>query len=107
MSFKNNSPTFSYISWNSCYITYEGVDYIIEDGYTCQHYLYWNYNNNPYKFETTNLLQDETITKQLIAINDKGMATTVELDNITLTFTESGSSGVSGQITSGLSSKEK
>ena len=102
MSFKNNSPTFSYISWNSCYITYEGVDYIIEDGYTCQKYIYWNYNNNPYKFETTNLLQDETITKQLIAINDKGMATTVELDNITLTFTESGSSGVSGQITSGL-----
>ena len=102
MSFKNNSPTFSYISWNSCYITYDGVDYIIEDGYTCQKYIYWNYNNNPYKFETTNLLQDETITKQLIAINDKGMATTVELDNITLTFTESGSSGVSGQITSGL-----
>ena len=102
MSFKNNSPTFSYISWNGCYITYDGIDYIIEDGYTCQKYVYWNYNNNPYKFETTNLLQDEMVTKQLIAINDKGMASTVELDNITLTFSESGSSGVSGQIASGL-----
>ena len=86
--FKSNVPGLSYVSWDSCSIVYNNNSYIIQNSYTCKKYIYWN-SLNPYAFQTSDRLLDETGDRYLVCINDKGIYSEPPLsDKIQLIFSE-------------------
>lgn len=89
MSIKSNTPALSYVSWQNCYITYDNINYVILDSYTCKKYVYWN-SSIPNQFETSDRLLDESGSRHLVIINDKGIYSVPSLKNIQMNFTETG-----------------
>ena len=104
MAFQDNNPTRTYVSVKNLVITYNGLNYAVNDMYSQYKYFYWSVDN-PTSIETYNTRFDETVKgKYLLLINDKGIHTPYPNDDITITFAElgfNGGNGGNGGVTDG------
>ena len=107
MAFQDNNPTKTYVSVKNLVITYNGLNYAVNDMYSQYKYFYWSVDN-PTLIETYNTRFDKTVKgKYLLLINDKGIHTAYPNDDITITFAELGFGGGNGAITSDINSLQK
>jgi hypothetical protein len=104
MAFQDNNPTRTYVSVKNLVITYNGLNYAVNDMYSQYKYFYWSVDN-PTQIEVYNTRFDKTVKgKYLLLINDKGIHTAYPNDDITITFAELGFGGGSGGVSSDVSS---
>lgn len=101
----NNHPSISYISWIGLVIIDGDNTYIIEDNKTCEKYIYWERDNNPYVLKTSNEWIETTTNRLMIYINEFGEATEVPQDTINFYYTDKGSGGGGGIVTGELLGK--
>ena len=105
----NNHPAITYISWYGLVITTKELEtkineetgeevtvevetpYIITNGRSCQKYIYWEQDNNPFVLKESNEWIKETATRKMIYINDNGTGTEVPHTDISVYYNDTGS----------------
>lgn len=85
MALTSNMPTFTYVRWANMIISYEGNKYIIQNDYTNKMWIYWDMTS-PYQLFCTNEKQKNVGNFFLIAVNEKGIATQIPNDHITISY---------------------
>lgn len=85
MAIRENTPTFKYVSVENLVITYNNKPYPIKNIYTNKKYLIWNIDA-PNQLEESNVRPEESLLEYLIVINDNGVPTTLNHDNLILSF---------------------
>lgn len=97
MACKSNTPTFKYVTVENLVITYNQTPYPIKNMYTNKKYIIWNIDR-PYQLEDSNVRPEESLLEYLIVINDNGLPTIINHDNLVLSFDSktNGSNGSGG-----------
>lgn len=93
--FFDNNPTFSYVKVKGLTIIYNDNSYIIQDMYTSCKYLYWDITSPNILIET-NLRPVKSANKFLVCINDNGIHTQVDNDELIYNFSGTGGGSSSG-----------
>ncbi|TDT63433.1 carbohydrate binding domain-containing protein [Fonticella tunisiensis] len=73
---QDNTPAQGFISWSDLHITYKGITYNIQDGYTNYKYAWWDYDypNNLVVGDTLPTLTDDDV---LLFFNKNGIHMTI------------------------------
>ncbi|MGL5191675.1 MAG: hypothetical protein ACRC7S_18700 [Cetobacterium sp.] len=85
MSLLSNSPNFGQIYWRGLIVNHNNNMYQIKDANTNKKYVYWTITN-PTQLLESNKKLDESLTRVLLFVNDKGMAITVPNEIVVLTW---------------------
>ena len=97
MPIYNNSPTFTYIRVDGASVVYDKEVYMVARMYTNQKYIYWDFNT-PYQFVTSNVRLEESSTRFLVLINDKGVHTEVPQETISISFDANSDEAIRNRI---------
>lgn len=88
MAILDNNPSFTYVKVQNLVVIFDGKAYTVNNMYTNEKYIYWD-SKTPNVLITTEVRLQENSSRFLIVINDRGMATTVPHDELTLSFENS------------------
>ena len=86
MAFSDNNPTFKYVKISGLNIIHEGISYKINDIYSSSKYFYWDKNKSPNELITSNIRLTESVSCFLICMNDRGIHTEVNHDELIYNF---------------------
>ena len=95
MSILDNNPSFTYVNVKNLVVIFEGMAYGVDNMYTNQKYIYWD-KSTPNILIESNIRLEQTSTRFLIIINNKGISTVMPHDEITLSFDSGVSFGDGG-----------
>ena len=95
MSILDNNPSFTYVNVKNLVVIFEGMAYGVDNMYTNQKYIYWD-KSTPNILIESNIRLEQTSTRFLIIINNKGISTVMPHDEITLSFDSGVSFGSDG-----------
>ena len=98
MAFSDNNPTFKYVKISGLNIIHEGISYRINDIYSSSKYFYWDKNKSPNELITSNIRITESASVFLICMNDRGIHTEVNHDELIYNFGGYSSGGGGGDI---------
>ena len=98
MAFSDNNPTFKYVKISGLNIIHEGISYRINDIYSSSKYFYWDKNKSPNELITSNIRLTESVSCFLICMNDRGIHTEVNHDELIYNFGGYTSGGGGGDV---------
>ena len=98
MAFSDNNPTFKYVKISGLNIIHEGISYRISEIYSSSKYFYWDKNKSPNELITSNIRIAESASVFLICMNDRGIHTEVNHDELIYNFGGYTSGGGGGDV---------
>ena len=98
MAFSDNNPTFKYVKISGLNIIHEGISYRISEIYSSSKYFYWDKNRSPNELITSNIRIAESASVFLICMNDRGIHTEVNHDELIYNFGGYTSGGGGGDV---------
>ena len=98
MAFSDNNPTFKYVKISGLNIIHEGISYRINEIYSSSKYFYWDKNRSPNELITSNIRMTESASVFLICMNDRGIHTEVNHDELIYNFGGYTSGGGGGDV---------
>ena len=98
MAFSDNNPTFKYVKISGLNIIHEGISYRISEIYSSSKYFYWDKSRSPNELITSNIRIAESASVFLICMNDRGIHTEVNHDELIYNFGGYTSGGGGGDV---------